>query len=290
VTPIEIATPRGRFAAVACGPLDGSLVVLLHGFPDTPRSWAPVADRLAARGLRVVAPFLRGYFPSPCEGPYDVDTLADDLDAQLGALVGDAGATIVGHDWGAVVTYAAATRHRARVRSAITIAVPHPIAFVRALTTIPAQARRSGYMGLFQVPWLSDRIVAARDFAFVDALWSRWSPGLVPDDAARAALHACLRESMPAPLSMYRAMAWPPRAALARLRDGRRRTIDAPTLHLQGERDGCIAIEACAGQARFFAGPFESRVLAGAGHFAQLEVPDAIAAAIVDWRARHERA
>ena len=46
------------------GPGDGPLVVALHGFPDTAWTWRHLGPHLAARGLRVVAPFLRGYAPS----------------------------------------------------------------------------------------------------------------------------------------------------------------------------------------------------------------------------------
>ncbi len=43
------------------GPEDGRPVLLLHGFPDDVRVWDGVAGPLAARGFRVVAPYLRGY-------------------------------------------------------------------------------------------------------------------------------------------------------------------------------------------------------------------------------------
>ena len=45
------------------GPADGPVVILLHGFPQTNASWAPVMDRLVAAGYRCVAPNLRGYSP-----------------------------------------------------------------------------------------------------------------------------------------------------------------------------------------------------------------------------------
>ncbi len=42
----------------------------------------------------------------------------------------------------------------------------------------PAQARRSWYMGLFQLPLVAEARLAANDFALVDRLWRDWSPGL----------------------------------------------------------------------------------------------------------------
>lgn len=47
------------------GPADGTPVVLLHGFPETARSWEAVAPQLAEAGLRVLMPDQRGYSPAP---------------------------------------------------------------------------------------------------------------------------------------------------------------------------------------------------------------------------------
>jgi hypothetical protein len=55
-------------------------------------------------------------------------------------------------------------------------------------------------MGFFQLPG-SGWVVSARDLALIDLLWRRWSPGLSLDPARRAELHACLKASMPAPIS-----------------------------------------------------------------------------------------
>jgi pimeloyl-ACP methyl ester carboxylesterase len=43
------------------GPLDGPAVVLLHGWPYDIHSFVGVAPVLAARGYRVIVPYLRGY-------------------------------------------------------------------------------------------------------------------------------------------------------------------------------------------------------------------------------------
>lgn len=53
------------FDVHTAGPVDGTPVVLLHGFPETARSWESVAPQLAEAGLRVLAPDQRGYSPVP---------------------------------------------------------------------------------------------------------------------------------------------------------------------------------------------------------------------------------
>ena len=46
------------------GPADGPVVVLLHGFPYDVHSYVDVAPQLAAKGCRVIVPYLRGYGPT----------------------------------------------------------------------------------------------------------------------------------------------------------------------------------------------------------------------------------
>ena len=94
------------------GPRDGPPVLLLHGWPDSPRCWQDVAPRLNAAGLRTIVPALRGFAPTRFRDP-DVPRTA-----QIVALAQDAldlldhlgldRVVVVGHDWGARAGYALA--------------------------------------------------------------------------------------------------------------------------------------------------------------------------------------
>src|SRR5438094_3025381 len=87
---------------VQSGPATGPLVLLLHGFPEFWYSWRYQLPALAAAGLRVVAPDLRGYnLSDKPEGvaAYDIDLLARDVVEWIAAL-GAERAALVGHDWG----------------------------------------------------------------------------------------------------------------------------------------------------------------------------------------------
>jgi pimeloyl-ACP methyl ester carboxylesterase len=141
----SITTPRGTFGAYRFGPTSAPAVIALHGFPDTARSWRPVGDLLAAQGFHVIAPYLRGYAPSPLEGPFDVDSLADDLATIVDVVSPGAPVVLAGHDWGAVIAYIALLRHPALFRVAITLAVPHPLAFLESLARTPSESLRSRY-------------------------------------------------------------------------------------------------------------------------------------------------
>jgi pimeloyl-ACP methyl ester carboxylesterase len=284
---VAVATVEvGGFTALAAGPADAPLALVLHGFPDAPPTFAPLLGALADRGYRVVAPWLRGYAPSPLAGPYDVDRLADDVLAWADRLSPTQPVALVGHDWGAAVTYVACARAPARFTAAVTLAVPHPAVFVRSLAR-RRQLARSWYMLAFQVPGV-ERLAAARDFALIDRLWADWSPGFTLPAELRAALHATLRTSWPAPLLYYRALTRPPGAALARLR--RRDRIAVPTLYLHGARDGCIGPEVGVGAERFFTAGYRREVVPDVGHFVAAEAPMAIAARIAAWLDAHRPA
>jgi pimeloyl-ACP methyl ester carboxylesterase len=270
----------GGLQALVVGDPAAPPVVFLHGFPDHPPTALPFLRALAARGRRVIAPWLRGYAPSPLAGPYDAEALAGDLLA----VIDDAGpkgapVDVVGHDWGAVITYAACALAPTRIRRAVTLAVPHPATFLAQLAT-SAQLWRSGYMLRFQLPGAARR-AAAGDFAYVDALWRRWSPGFALSAAERAALHGCLAASWPAPLLYYRALLRPP-GGIRRQLALARTALAVPTLQLHGADDGCIGADA-PDDGRWFAAPRVREVVPGAGHFLHVERPAAIAARVSDF-------
>jgi pimeloyl-ACP methyl ester carboxylesterase len=83
---LVINTPRGTFAARALGQPDAPLVLCLHGFPDDASTFDELLDSLAQAGLRAVAPFCRGYAPSPLANP-DGSSFGKDL---LEVLAADA--------------------------------------------------------------------------------------------------------------------------------------------------------------------------------------------------------
>src|ERR1700690_4202016 len=104
----------------------GPLVLLLHGFPDTAHTWDDLRPRIAAKGYRVVSPFMRGYRPSGIpDRDADQETLARDALALIDAL-GEKSAAVVGHDWGAAAAYGAAALDPGRVNKLISVGIPHP--------------------------------------------------------------------------------------------------------------------------------------------------------------------
>ncbi len=113
---------RLRVALAGAGPL----VVLVHGFPEGWYSWRHQIAALAAAGYRVAAPDVRGYGGSdkpPAIADYSIKTIAADIGGLIEAL-GVERAVVVGHDWGAPITYCTARFHPDRVRGVVGLSAP----------------------------------------------------------------------------------------------------------------------------------------------------------------------
>jgi pimeloyl-ACP methyl ester carboxylesterase len=280
VRSVELHANGLRFAAFEGG--SGDLVLLLHGFPDDARSMLPLATRFIAAGFRCLVPYLRGYRPSEAAADGDYGTLALARDAiGLIAAAGAETATIVGHDWGAVTAYVAASLAPARVRRIVTMSVPPPRIFIPSFLRHPAQIRRSWYMGYFQLPGAAARL-AADDFAFVDRLWRDWSPGWDFPAERLAGVKATLGDEEGAShaigyyRSLLRSLLVPGPSALETYRVAFSR-IAVPALVFSGDRDGCIASEVYSGIDGSFTSPVRFEIVRGAGHFLPLEATDRVA-------------
>jgi haloacetate dehalogenase len=110
---------------------EGPVLVLLHGHPRTHTTWHRVAPALAAQGLTVVCPDLRGYGrsskpePDPEHHVYSDRAMAGDIVALMTTLGHDRFA-IAGHDRGSYVAYRTALDHPDRV-SALAVCDSVPI-------------------------------------------------------------------------------------------------------------------------------------------------------------------
>lgn len=279
-----------EFAYLEMG--EGPLVLLLHGFPDTPATWAHQMPALAAAGYRAVAPSLRGYPPTeiPRDGCYDKATLATDVAELIRILGGGQPAHLVGQDWGAIIGYAVLAAFPGQVRRAVLMAVPHPAEADRSLLD-PKHIHRSFHWWFFQMHGLPEKALAANDFAFVDYLWDYWTAPGHEDAAHIAAIKRMLAApgALAATLGYYRAM-FDAGKADSRLQDVRSRMngpIDVPTLALCGAED--LRAELMGLQARHFSGEYRFELVAGAGHFPQRERPAAVTRLVLDWLgAAHE--
>jgi pimeloyl-ACP methyl ester carboxylesterase len=283
--------PHLTIHALSWGPADGRLVLCLHGFPDSAWGWQKMAPLLAEHGLRVVAPFSRGYAPTgPApDGDYHIGALMYDALAVHGALGAPADAVLIGHDWGAFTAAGLAASPDSPFATHITMAVA-PIGAInrtrgdagRQLRMLPRQLRNSWYILFFQLPAVPENVLSR----VIPRLWRDWGPpGFATDaelDAALAALPSPAHRR--AAVGYYRAMVRPSRPA-ARYADLHRWSLElprVPILHLQGLQDGAMLADYAESVADVL--PAGSRVvtLPTAGHFLQIEEPQLAADAVLD--------
>lgn len=264
------------------GPADGPVVVLLHGFPQRNTSWDAVIERLTAQGYRCLAPNQRGYSPG-ARPQRRRDYRMPELVADVGALIDASGADrvhLVGHDWGAGVAWGVAAELPDRLATLTPVSVPHPAAFVKAIAT-SKQGLASWYMYFFQLPWLPERLLLARDgeLAKTSLTRMRQTPALAERDAA------AMREpgALTAGLNWYRAMPlMDPRAT------GRKITV--PTMFVWSDDDPALLAKGAYDTERYVSGEYRFEVMSGASHWIPEERPDELAGLLLDWFAAHPTA
>lgn len=143
------------------GPADGEPLLFLHGFPDFSHGWRKQLPYFASRGFRVVAPDLHGYAASSKpkdKRRYHLKSVAADVIKLLDRLGIDK-CHVIGHDWGAALTWRLAEDHATRLHTATVMCVPHLDVFFKHIRrNSHGQLLRSWYMGLFQLPWLPEQL------------------------------------------------------------------------------------------------------------------------------------
>jgi pimeloyl-ACP methyl ester carboxylesterase len=285
-----VVTANGvQFSYFEMGPADGPLALCLHGFPDSAHTWRFLLPELAAAGFHAVAPFLRGYAPTaiPADGNFQIGALARDANSLHAALGGRDNAVIIGHDWGALTTYAAVAHQPDLWRRAVTAAVP-PTASIGMSLFSYAQLQRSWYMFFFLSP-MAEIALPLDDYSFIDGLWADWSPGYEAGfDVASVKESIGDPEHIAAAIGYYRAVYDPSlqRPELADEQNASLAPTPKPTLYLHGRNDGCMLLNSISSNPLdFMAEGSEMVVIEDAGHFMNVEQPDVVNRHIVDFLA-----
>ena len=272
-------------------------VILLHGFPESHRTWREVAPRLDDR-FYLVMPDQRGFAGSdrPQEvAAYDSDTLVDDIFALADAMSLESFA-LVGHDWGGAISWAAALRGDPRLTRLAIVNAPHPTVFQKSLIEDAGQRAASQYITAFRLPGFEKAVEAMGFEAFFGKTFgSHVDLALIPEAEKRQYIAEWSQPGgLTAMLNWYRAskVMVPPPGVTVPLPDFLLRAFPAvkvPTLVVWGMRDKALLPLQLDGLDKLVE---DLRVvrLPDAGHFAPWEAPGEVAGALAPFLAEHAEA
>ena len=268
----------------------GRAVILLHGFPYDVRAYDEVSGRLAGRGCRVIVPYLRGYGPTrfvsadtPRSGQQAV--LARDLLDLMDALSIES-ATLAGYDWGGRAACIVAALWPQRADGLVTGNGYNVQNIPRALEPrTPEEEHRYWYQWYFHGE-RGRRGLSQNRRELCRLLWRLWSPNWAFDDEtySRTAESFDNPDFVDVVVHSYRHR-YGLVAGDAAVEDIEARLVDqpaigVPTVAMDGDGDGVMAIGGCAGHARHFSGPYERVVVPLVGHNLPQEAPEEFAEAV----------
>ncbi|WP_326525432.1 alpha/beta fold hydrolase [Sphingomonas sp.] len=288
----RVALPTGieLDVAVAGDPADPP-VILLHGFPESHRTWRDVIPDLA-RDHFVLAPDQRGFARS--SKPEGVEHYAPDRPvADLLALADRFGIdrfTLVGHDWGGAIAWMAALQHRDRVAKLVIVNAPHPFVFQKSLFDDAEQRASSQYITAFRNPGFETFVAGIGIDGFYDKSFAPHvdTSKVGAEERATYIDQWSQPGALTAMLNWYRASAvivpgigeTPERPAFL---DGPFPPVVPPTLVIWGLRDTALRPVQLEGLGALV--PDLTVVKVDAGHFVPWENGPAVVQAMRDWGA-----
>jgi pimeloyl-ACP methyl ester carboxylesterase len=281
-------TPILRIACEDNGPKDGPAVLLLHGWPDDPRTWDAVAPALQKAGFRTIVPYLRGFgpttFPS-AETMRSGEMVAMAQDAlDLADALGLKTFAVVGHDWGARIAYVLAAVFPERVPRIAAMSVGWQPG---ELPTPALEQVRLYWYQWFMATERGRESVRGDPKAFARIQWETWSPkGWFSEAEFEATATSFENPDWPAITLHSYTVRWgeaakDPRYAYLDRRAMSAQSITVPTLMIQGGADGVTLAATTEGKDKYFTGGYRRVVIDGVGHFPTRERPEAVIAELL---------
>jgi pimeloyl-ACP methyl ester carboxylesterase len=279
------------------GDPSGWPAVLLHGFPYDVHSYDQVAQRLAARGARVIVPWLRGYGPTrflsvatPRSG--EQAALGHDLLALLDALQIES-AVLGGYDWGGRAACIVAALWPERARGLVSVNGYNIQDIARSGEPASPEAEFRYWYQYYFHGERGRRGLERNRRELCRLLWRLWSPEWRFDDATyeRSADSFDNPDFVEVVIHSYRhryaLVDGDPAVAEIERRLATQPPITVPAITLDGDADGVMPPGGTAHHASRFTGRHEHRVVTpGIGHNLPQEAPEAFAEAMLtvkDW-------
>lgn len=274
------------------GPAKGPAVLLLHGWPYDIHTYADACALLAAKGYRVIVPYLRGYgstrflsADAPRNGQQSV--FAADAVALMDAL-GIGKAIVGGCDWGARTANIIAALWPERCKAMVSVSGYLIGSRAANAKPLPPRAELAWWYQFYFATERGRLGYEANREAFARLIWQTASPQWKFDDAtfARSAAAFANPDHVAITIHNYR---W--RLGLA---EGEARydayeqrlaalpPVTVPTITLEGDANGAPHPRPEDYRQRF-TGPYAHRLVTGGiGHNLPQEAPEAFAQAVID--------
>ena len=255
----------------------GPLVVMIHGFPDYWATWKPLMAELNKAGYRTAALDLRGYNLSDKPAgvaAYAMPNLIGDVAAVI-AAEGQKNAIVIGHDWGAAISWQVAFNRPDLVNKLVIMSVPHPAGMARELATNKAQQAGSNYARVFQQEG-SEKNLTAEGLA-----------GWVKDPKEKAGyIEALKRSDFGAMMNYYRANY--PRGTGAETETpatmaAANQRVKVPVLVIHGMKDTALNAAGHAGVWNYVDADTTIVMAPNAGHFVQHDAEALVNTTVRDW-------
>ncbi|MGE3746317.1 MAG: alpha/beta fold hydrolase [Sphingomonadaceae bacterium] len=286
---LQAETPSLLISYEEHGPDNGQAVVLLHGFPYDPRAYDVVAPALAAEGLRVIVPYLRGYGPTrfiddaiPRSGEQaalgnDLIELIEALDLQKPVLAG--------YDWGGRAACITAAVRPDLAGGLVSVCGYNLFGPPLLGPADPAMEHLLWYQYYLHMH-RGRMMLTDNRRAFCRYLWQTWSPTWDFDDATFAASASSFDnpDFVEVVLHSYRhrsgLVPGDPRLTGLAARLETRPDISVPTIVLHGDKDHA-PLSLSLDRSRF-TGSYQRKIIAGAGHNLPQETPEPMVEAVLE--------
>lgn len=272
------------------GAPDGPVVILLHGWPYDIHSFVDVAPLLAAKGYRVIVPYLRGYgttrfLSNETFRNAQQSAVALDVTALMDALRIEK-AIVAGFDWGARTADIVAALWPDRCKGLVSVSgylITNPKANLQPL---PPKAELGWWYQYYFATERGERGYRENRRDFNKLIWKIASPTWSFDDSTfeRTAASFDNADHVDIVIHNYR---WrldlakgEPRYDELEQRLFQAPVITVPTITIASDFDGAAADGSS--YARKFTGKYAHRILKGIGHNVPQEAPQAFAQAVMD--------
>ncbi len=257
---------------------DEKLVLLLHGFPEFWYSWRHQLVDLSDE-YTVVAPDMRGYNLSDkpkAVSDYEMDKLADDVTGLIRHF-GREKAFVIGHDWGAAVAWAVATKYPEYVKKLVTMQVPHPAAWKKNQSL--KQLLSSWYMFFFQLPNIPEWLLSRNDYK---GLAIGLKTSTAKKDVFTKEEIVEYKKAWSEPYALTASINYY-RANIMKRMFGKQPKVEkikVPTLFIYGEQDNAIIPQTVEGTGDFVDSDYEELRIPESAHWVQQEASEKVTDAL----------